>query len=45
MHADCGWCEGVGGREDEGAPVLAVVVGGVRWTGEDVVPSVQQRLA
>jgi len=38
MHADCGRSEGVGGREEEGTPVLAVVVGGLRWAGYNVVP-------
>lgn len=40
MHADCGGCEGVVGRKDEGAPILAVMIGSIRWAGEDVVPSV-----
>ncbi len=38
MHADGGWGEGVSGREEERAPVLAVVVGGVGWPSQDVVP-------
>lgn len=38
MHADGGWSEGVGWGEEEGPPVLAVVVGGVGRAGEDVVP-------
>ena len=38
VHADCGGSEGVFGREDEGAPVLAANVGGVGGAGEDVVP-------
>lgn len=40
MHTDCGWCEGVVRWEHEGSPVLAVVVGSVWGSGEDVVPSV-----
>lgn len=38
MHADRGRGEGVVGREDEGAPVLALVVRSVFGAGEDVVP-------
>ena len=38
MHADGGRGEGVGGREEERAPVLAVVVGSVGGAGQDVVP-------
>ena len=38
MHADGGWSEGVSGREEKCTPVLAVVVGSVRWPGQDVVP-------
>ena len=38
MHADGRRGEGVGGREEECAPVLAVVVGGVGGPGQDVVP-------
>ena len=38
VHADCGRCEGVVGREDEGAPVLAAFVGRLGRPGEDVVP-------
>ena len=37
-HADRGWLERVLRREGEGAPVLAVVVGGVGRAGEEVVP-------
>ena len=33
MHADGGRGEGVGGREEERAPVLAVMVGGVGGPG------------
>lgn len=39
VHADGGRRKGVLGGEDERAPVLAVFVGGLRWAGEDVVPS------
>ena len=39
MHTDAGRGEGVGGGEEEGAPVLTGMVGGVRRAGEDVVPS------
>lgn len=38
MHPDGGWGEGVVGGKEESAPVLAVVVGGRRWAGQDVVP-------
>ena len=38
MHADRGWSKGIGGREEEGAPVLAVHVGSVWGTSENVVP-------
>ena len=38
MHTDRGWSKGVGGREEERAPVLTVHVGGVGGAGEDVVP-------
>lgn len=39
VHADGGGCERVVGWKDEGAPVLAVMVWGFRWAGEDVMPS------
>lgn len=38
VHADRGWSEGIGGWEEEGTPVLAVHVGCVWGSGEDVVP-------
>ena len=38
MHADRGWVEGVGGREEKGAPVLPVHVRCVGGSGQDVVP-------
>lgn len=38
MHADGGRGEGVVGGEEEGSPVLAVVVGGFGRAGQDVVP-------
>ena len=38
MHADCGRCEGVVGREHQRAPVLSAGVGSVGRAGEDVVP-------
>ena len=38
VHADRGGSKGIVGREEERAPVLAVRVGGVGRTGEDVVP-------
>ena len=41
VHSDGGGCEGVISREDECAPVLAVVIGCVRWAGEDIMPSVR----
>jgi hypothetical protein len=40
VHPDCGGCEGVVGWEDQGAPVLSIVIGCVWGAGEDVVPSV-----
>lgn len=43
VHADRGRGEGVVRWEDEGPPVLALVVGSVFGTGEDVVPSANQR--
>jgi len=39
VHADGGGCEGVVGGEDEGSPVLAVVVGCIWGAGEDIMPS------
>lgn len=39
VHADGGGREGIGGREDESAPILAVMVGRVGGASEDVVPS------
>ena len=38
VHADRGWRERVVWGEYEGAPVLAVFVGGAGRAGEDVVP-------
>jgi len=38
VHADGGGCEGVVGGEDEGSPVLAVVVGCIWGAGEDIMP-------
>lgn len=38
MHTDCRGSEGIVGWEHEGAPVLAVVVGCLFWTGDYVVP-------
>lgn len=38
VHPDRGWREGVVGREEEGAPVLAVLVGGSGRASQDVVP-------
>ena len=38
MHADRGWVEWVGGGEEKRAPVLAVHVGCVGGSGQDVVP-------
>ena len=38
MHAYSGRGERVVWREEEGAPVLAAIVRGVRWASEDVVP-------
>jgi hypothetical protein len=45
VHADCGRCEGVVGGEDESAPILAAVVWGAWWAGEDVVPESADSLA
>ncbi len=39
MHSDCGGCERVVRWEDQGTPVLAVVVGCIWWAGEDIMPS------
>lgn len=38
MHSDCRWGEWVVGREDEGAPVLAIVIWGIGRTGENIMP-------
>jgi len=38
VHANRGRSEGVVWGKDEGAPVLAVFVGGARRASEDVVP-------
>lgn len=38
MHTDRRWSKGIGGWEEEGAPVLAVHVGSIWGTGKDVVP-------
>ena len=38
MHTDGWWSKGIGGWEKKGAPVLAIHIGSVWWTGEDVVP-------
>lgn len=38
VHPYCRWREGVGGREEKRAPVLAAGVRGPRWAGEDVMP-------
>ena len=45
VHADGGRREGVVGREDEGAPVLAAFVGGLWRAGEDVVPSGRSKVS
>ena len=37
MHTDRGWSKGVGGREEERAPVLTVDIGGVGGAGGGVV--------
>lgn len=44
MHSDCGGSKGVVWREDQGAPVLAVVIWSIWWSGEDVVPFEDVRL-
>lgn len=44
MHADGGWGEGVVGREEKGAPILAAFVRCLRRACEDVMPS-SERLA
>lgn len=38
VHSDCWGCEGVVWGEDQGAPVLAVVVRCLWGAGEDVMP-------
>ena len=38
MHADRGWSKGIGGWEEERAPVLAVHVRCAWGAGKDVVP-------
>ena len=38
MHADGGWSKGIGGGKEKGTPVLAIHIGSVWWTSEDVVP-------
>ena len=38
MHADRGWSEGIGGWEEQGAPVLTIYVRGVWGTRENVMP-------
>ncbi len=42
MHSDRGRREGVVGREDQGSPVLTIMVGCVWWAGENVVPSARK---
>jgi hypothetical protein len=42
MHSDCGGCEGVVGRENQGAPILTIVIGCVWGAGEDIMPSVRR---
>ena len=39
VHADGRGRERVAGWEEQGAPVLAALVGGAGWAGQDVVPS------
>lgn len=39
VHSDRGGCEGVVCWEDEGAPVLAIVVRCIGWAGENIMPS------
>lgn len=41
MHSDCGGCEGVVWRENQGAPILTIVVGCVWRAGKDIMPSVR----
>lgn len=38
MHSDCGGCEGVVWRENQGAPILTIVVGCVWRAGKDIMP-------
>lgn len=42
MHTDRWWGEGVVGRENQGSPVLAAMVGGVLRTGNNIVPPVRE---
>ncbi len=39
VHSNCWRREGVVGWEDEGPPVLAIMVRSIWGSGEDVVPS------
>lgn len=41
MHSDCGRSEGVIGWEDEGSPVLAIVVRCCWRSSYDIMPSIQ----
>jgi hypothetical protein len=40
VHFYSGWGDGVDWGEYQRAPVLAVVIGGFGWAGENVMPSV-----
>lgn len=44
VHADCGRLEWVVRWEHQCTPILAVVVWSVGWSGEDIVPSVEQAM-
>ena len=44
-HPDSWWFEWVLRREDKGAPVLAVVIGGVGGASEEVVPPRRVRVS
>ena len=41
MHSNSGGCAGGVWGEDQGAPVLAIVVRCIWGTSEDIVPSIQ----
>lgn len=44
MHPDRGRCEGVGGWEEECAPILTIFIGSFGWASDDIVPPVRSDL-